>query len=210
MKNRTKTLRRLALLAQLGLQGCATEDISYQPARQILPPNIKSIAVRPVVNKTQQFGLEDKLTLRIRDEFLRDGQYRITPEDSADGVVVFTIKRYLLTPTQYDTVLTPTTYKLLLTGDLQFIDRSANTILWTEPNMQGVQTYTAPTLAGGITEEQARELVWDVLARDIVTRTVQGFGAVSGASKRLIPEPPPEQQSGPAGPPSPPVNPNPY
>ncbi|HVE14312.1 MAG TPA: LPS assembly lipoprotein LptE [Elusimicrobiota bacterium] len=204
-------MKRLAFLALAALSfGCASEDMNYQPAHQILPAHIKAIAVRPVVNKTQQFGLEDKLTLRIRDEFLRNGQYRVTPEDQADGVVVMTLKRYLLTPTQYDTVLTPTAYKLLVTGDLQFIDKTTNTVLWTEPNMQGVQTFTASTLSGGITEEQARELIWDVLARDIATRTIQGFGTASGVSQRLVPEPPQSQQTGPGGPPPTPVNANPY
>jgi len=199
---------RLAFAAAI-LSACASEDLVYQPAQQLLPPHINAIAVRPVTNKTQQFGLEDKLTLRIRDEFLRNGQYRILPENAADGVVVLTIKRYLLVPTQYDTVLTPTAYKLLVTADLQFVDRTANTILWTEPNLEGVQTYTASTLIGGITEEQARELIWDVLARDVVKRTVRGFGSVTGASQRRIPEPPANQAGTPALP-TKPVNPNPY
>jgi len=199
------------MLASVGalLLGCAGEDVIYKPAAQILPQHINRIAIRPVINKTQQFGLEDKLTLRIRDEFLRNGQYKIVPESESDGVVVVTITRYILVPIQYDSVMTPTAYKLHVLADLQFIDRETNTILWTEPNLEGVQTYTAPTLAGGMTEEQARELIWDVLARDIVTRTINGFGTVSGASKRGISsEPPPDQQQ-PALP-SKPVNPNPY
>lgn len=194
----------------LALCGCATDDMMYQPARQLLPPSIQSIAVRPVLNKTQQFGLEDKLTLRIRDEFLRNGQYRVTPEASADGVVVVVLKRYILIPTQYDTVLQPTAYKLIITADVEFVDRTKNTILWTEPNLEGVQTYTASTLVGGLTEEQARQLIWDVLARDVVTRTVKGFGAITGASQRRIPPPPPSQQGQTTAPPARPVNPNPY
>lgn len=205
----TKTLRLCVALLPLALAGCGGEEMIYKPARQLLPPHIQRIAIRPVVNKTQQFGLEDKLTLRIRDEFLRDGRYQVVPEAAADGVVLLTLTRYILVPTQFDPVLTPTAYKLRVLGDLQFIDRANNVILWTEPNMEGVQNYTAPTLAGGITEEQARELIWDVLARDVVKRTIEGFGSVSGASQREISGEPPPNQKKPALPYKP-VNPNPY
>lgn len=191
------------------LAACAGEDVIYKPAPQILPQHIGVLAVRPVANKTQQFGLEDKFTLRIRDEFLRNGRYKISPESDADGVVVFIITRYILTPIQYDSVMTPTAYKLRVMGDLQFVDRHTNTILWTEPNLEGIQTYTASTLAGGMTEEQARELIWDVLARDTVKRTIDGFGSVSGRSRRDISGEPQPNQAAPALPPKP-LNPNPY
>jgi len=199
------------LTLALAAFGCAgpDSDMIYKPSHQILPAHIKSIAIRPAVNKTQQFGLEDKLTLRIRDEFLRDGRYQIFPENLANGIVEVFITRYILVPTQYDSVLTPTTYKLRVVADLRFIDRAKNQILWTEPNLEGIQTYTASTLAGGITEEQARELIWDILARDIVKRTIEGFGSVSGSSRRMISGDAPPNQKEPELP-SNPVNPNPY
>lgn len=205
-----KTMESVPIfLAPIFFMACTGPDVTYRPSPQILPRHIKKIAVRPVVNKTQQFGLEDKLTLRIRDEFLRDGQYAIVPESVADGVVVGTINRYILTPTQYDPSLVPTVYKLHVLFSLQFLDRASNTNLWEEPNLEGIQIYGAPTLPGGLTEEQAREAVWDILARDSVKRVVQGFGAVTGASERRITtEPPPAEK--PQPPPPAPVNPNPY
>ena len=45
----------------------------------------------------------------------------------------------------------------------------------------------------GITEEEAREIVWDKLSRDIYKRTIEGFGSISGELERRIPT------SGPAG-----------
>lgn len=203
--------RSTALCAlALALAACSSsEDMTYRPASQLLPPHIQRIALRPVVNKTQQFGLEDKLTLRIRDEFLRDARYPLGPEPQADGIVLVTLTRYILTPTQFDTVLTPVAYKLLVLANLDFIDRTTNTILWSEPNLQGVQSYTAPTLPGGITEEQARELIWDALARDVVKRTIGGFGSVTGSSLRSISSDAPPNQGAPAIP-SKPVNPTPY
>lgn len=206
-------MRKLLGLAVLtALAGCgAGPDVAYRPTPQILPQNIQRIALRQPVNKTQQFGLEDKLLLRVRDEFLRDGRYPVLPEASADGVVHITITRYILTPIQYDANLIPTAYKLRILIDLAFIDRSKGHAIWEEPNLEGVLTYPATTLPGGRTEEQAREQIWDQLSRDIVTRVVEGFGSVTGQSQRRItsdapstaPVAQPEQKL-------PPVNPNPY
>lgn len=176
---------RLIPLILLPFLGCG-EDVAYRPAAQILPSNIKRIAIRLAVNKTQQFGIEDRLTLRVRDEFLRDGRYPILPETNSDGIVQMTITRYLLTPIQYDVNLIPTTYKLRILVDLQFIDRATNTALWTETNMEGIVSYPAATLPGGKTEEQARDLIYDVLARDVTKRVIEGFGSVSGTSQRII------------------------
>ncbi|PCI34745.1 MAG: hypothetical protein COB53_11710 [Elusimicrobia bacterium] len=199
---RMRSLACIALAASFS--GCGGSEVLYRPSHQILPENIHSIAIRYVINKTQQFGLEDKLTLQIRDEFLRNGEYRILPEDRSDGIVQVTIRRYILVPTQFDTVLTPIAYKLRIMIDLAFIDRKENRILWTEPNLEGIQSYTASTLSGGITEEQARELIWDQIARDIVKRTVGGFGSVTGTSIREIaPDLSPSEQKAPALPPKP-------
>ncbi|MDD5656355.1 MAG: LPS assembly lipoprotein LptE [Elusimicrobia bacterium] len=166
--------------------GCG-QEVRYNPTPQILPQNIKRLALRPILNKTGQYGLEDKLLLRTRDEFLRDGRYPLVPEPQADGLVYITITRYLNTPVQYDSRLIPTAYKLRILIELSFVDkRKSDQALWIEKNMEGILVYTAPTLAGGMTEEQAREQVWDVLARDIVTRVVDGFGTVTGTSQRTI------------------------
>lgn len=179
-------MKRLSIVALAALACACGQEVAYRPAPQILPANITKIAVRLAVNKTQQFGLEDKLTLAIRDQFLKDGSYPIVPEEDANGIVLVTITRYILTPIQYDANLVPTAYKLRVIVDLQFIDRATNTALWEEPNMEGIQTYAADTLPGGMTEEQAREAIWDTLSRDIVTRVIQGFGSVTGTSQRLM------------------------
>lgn len=182
------TKRKLAavLLCSAALCGCTGSEVMYRPAAQKLPAHIKRIAVRPFVNKTQQFGLEDKLTLRVIDEFLKNGEYAVAPETVADGVIIGEINRYILTPVQYDANLVPTVYKLDILLNVKFLDKAYNTFLWVEPALQGIQNYSAPILPGGMTEEQAREGVWNLLSRDIVKRTVQGFGAASSASQRKI------------------------
>lgn len=178
-------MRYLALIA-VALAACGGPEIGYKPAPQLLPSNIQKLAIRPIVNKTQQFGLEDKLALAVRDEFLRDARYPLVPEAEANGIVWITITRYILTPIQYDATLAPTNYKLRIIADLQMIDHASNQTIWEEKNLEASLPYPASTLTGGLTEEQAREQIWSILAPMIVKRVVDGFGSVTGTSERRI------------------------
>jgi hypothetical protein len=178
-------MRYLALIA-VALAACGGPEIGYKPAPQLLPSNIQKLAIRPIVNKTQQFGLEDKLALAVRDEFLRDARYPLVPETEASGIVWITITRYILTPIQYDATLAPTNYKLRIIIDLQMIDHASNQTIWEEKNLEASLPYPASTLTGGLTEEQAREQIWSILAPMIVKRVIDGFGSVTGTSERRI------------------------
>src|SRR5258708_34547524 len=162
----------------------------YNPAPQVLPNYIQKIAVLTFANYTQQYGLEDKLTLAVQNEFNRDGRYSITSEDQADGVVIGDITRYILEPLSYDANHVPTQYKLLILADVTFYDKVKNQTLWKEPNMTGQLNYYVASsgLPGAQTEEEARQTIWDQLSRDIRTRTLEGFGTVTGASDKAVPK----------------------
>jgi len=179
----------IILAAGLGLlTACSSSEIMYRPAEQKLPQYIKRISVRPFSNKTPQFGLEEKITLKTIDEFLKNGEYSIAPENAAQGVIVGEINHYILTPIQYDVNLVPTVYKLNVLVSVRFLDKNANRYLWEEPALQAVKMYSASTLPGGMTEEAAREALWEILAKDIVKRTVEGFGSTTSASQKKIPQ----------------------
>jgi len=173
--------------AVLALGACSSSEIVYRPAEQKLPQYIKRIAVRPFANKTQQFGLEEKITLRVIDEFLKNGEYSVSPENAAQGVIVGEISHYILTPIQYDVNLVPTVYKLNVIAAVRLLDREQNRYLWEEPALQVTKMYSAANLPGGLSEEQAREALWEILAKDVVLRTVSGFGSVSSASWKKMP-----------------------
>ena len=166
---------------------CSQEGIIYKPAEQIMPQHIKSIAVRVFLNKTQQFGLEEKLTLKIVNEFLKNGQYKIVNEDIADGIIAGEITHYILTPIQYDSNMVASVYKINIILSVKLIDKKSNVYIWQEPALQATKIYSASTLPGGMTEEQAREYLWDILSKDIVKRTVEGFGSATSTSEKKIP-----------------------
>ena len=175
------------LICAAALAACASEGAYYKPQAQIMPQHIKKIAVRPILNKTEVFALEDKFYNELYDEFLRNGSYQIVPEnDGAEGVVITTISRYLNVPVQYDSQLIPTVYQMNIWLDVVLMDKTTNQPVWREPAFVGTQIYAASTLPGGLTEVQARDVVFEQLSRDIVKRTVDGFGSVWSENKKKV------------------------
>ncbi|ACC97765.1 hypothetical protein Emin_0202 [Elusimicrobium minutum Pei191] len=177
-------MKKVFLLISIAVILSACTDATYRPYQQIMPEHINKVAVRPFINKTQVFALEDKLTLRVTDEFLKNGYYQVVTENNSDGVVIGQITRYLMIPLQYDTQLIPTTYRMEIWLNVRFLDKKTDIVIWEEPALMSSYIYSAATLPGGMTEEQAREQIWDRLARDIVKRTTDGFGSVWSESRR--------------------------
>ena len=177
----------LALAALIGLAGCAGEAVTYTPQAQIMPQHIKKIAVRSILNRTEVFALEDKFYNELYDAFLRNGTYQVVSENNgAEGVVVTTISRYLNVPIHYDSQLIPTVYRMDIWLDVVFMDKTTNAPVWREPALLGTQIYAASTLPGGMTEVQARDVIFEKLSKDIVKRTVDGFGSVRSENKKKV------------------------
>lgn len=182
-------MKKLVLLfvsVVLFLCACAAP---YDPAPQLLPSYVQKIYVRPVVNNTNQYGLEDKFTKQIIDEFMQDGRLSVVSSESeADGVLVCEIKRYVLQPLTYDANMVTEQYKLWILINAYFVDKHENVTLWIEPNMEGIQIYADSVKVGfgGMTEDQARIQIWEKLSRDIVKRTLRGFGNAGGISEKKV------------------------
>ena len=175
------------LAGAAALAACASEGAVYKPQAQIMPQHIKKIAVRQILNRTEVFALEDKFYNELYDEFLRNGPYQTVSENAdAQGVVATTISRYLNVPIQYDSQLIPTVYRMDIWLDVVLIDKSTNAPVWREPALLGTQIYAASTLPGGMTEVQARDVVFEKLSKDIVKRTVDGFGSVMSENKKKV------------------------
>lgn len=159
----------------------------YKPQAQTLPQHIKKIAVRAFENTTSVFGLEDKLYLKVYDEFIHDTRLSVVDEANADGVIVGQITHYILQPLTYGANSQVNQYKLRVLVDLYFIDKVNNVTLWEEKGLEGVTLFYAATEPGGMTEEQARDIVWELIAGKIYRRVMEGFGSVSGAPENKIP-----------------------
>jgi hypothetical protein len=188
-----KRTLRIALGTTLmgALMGCSNMNTEYVPPAIILPAHIKTIAVRPFENTTSQPEIGQKLWLATTQEFVRDGRIAYSDsEEKADGVVVGTITQYRETELSHDVNLIPREYQIWVIMNLKFLDRSNNQYLWEEPLLEQKLRYFVETEPGGKTSEEAREELWDRFSRDIVRRTIEGFGSVTSASPKAVPKEP--------------------
>jgi hypothetical protein len=176
----------LAVMSLALIAGCSAP---YTPAPQLLPEHIKKIFLKPIINNTTQYGLEEKFMLALSNEFVRDGRLSLTnSEDQADGMLVTEINKYILQPLTFDQNMITSQYKLWVLVNVYFVDKKNNVTLWSEPNMEGIQIYYDATQPGGKTEEEVREMIWENYSTDIVKRTIDGFGTVSGESQLKVPQ----------------------
>ncbi len=203
MKKSFILIGALALLPFLG--GCGGVSSEYVPQQIILPPNIKSIAVRPFENTTSEPEIGNRLWLAVTDEFIRDGRIAyVDAESKADGIVVGTIKQFVETELSHDVNLVAQEYQLWIIMDLKFLDRDKNQYLWEEPLLEEKLRYFTVTAPGGKTKEEAKEELWSRFAQDVVRRTIEGFGSVTSVSPKSVPQ---EAIPTPPAPEIPPTNP---
>lgn len=189
MRRRQKWVGRLGAGVLVLLTGCAGLSEYGSSQTFVLPPDVQKIGLRPFRNRTQFFGLEDKLRLRVEEEFIRDGRLPfVNHEAEADGVVEGEIVNYIRQVVTYDVNNQAQEYRLWVIMNVRFIGRASGDVLWEEPRMEQEYRYFVETAPGGRTEEEAREALWDLFARDIVKRTIEGFGSVTGASSRKVPK----------------------
>src|SRR4051812_37462805 len=86
----------LASLAAFLLSGCGYQVSGHA---DLLPKNIKTIAIPPVANLTTHYKLSDKLAAKLTREFISRTRYRIVTEpDQADAVLKAAVITYFAYP----------------------------------------------------------------------------------------------------------------
>lgn len=171
MRRATLTIIAVTVAGMVLFAGC--QHYTFTPN---LPAYIKKIAVPIFDNKTFKYGLESDLTRIIIDEFITDGHLEIVSEADADAVLLGTISYYKLEPVSFDVNEVVTEYHLTVSLRLEFEDMTSMEILWEEPNIHEYVNYF-PLGIGGTpeTEQDAFERLAEVLAQDVVRRTVEGW-----------------------------------
>ncbi|MBE7559719.1 hypothetical protein HS125_12545 [bacterium] len=83
------------LLAAL-LSSCLTLE------EQVLPEHVKTLGIPMWRNKTLEYGVEERLTDVVVQEFLRDGRLRVVRPSDADALLLGEIIGYEIKGRQYD------------------------------------------------------------------------------------------------------------
>ena len=166
---------RGALSAVLGViaLACCAGGCGYHVAGQAtrLPPDVHTIAVLPLENKTTTYRIEQRFTNAVVRQFLERTKYRIVPKaDDADAVLTGQILKIEGAAVTYDyatgratTMLITVTMKVLLQ------DRNQKT-LYENDNYVFRQPYEISTDVNSFFQEESPAL--DRMSQDFAARLV--------------------------------------
>ena len=135
----------------------------------------------PFENKTDRYGMEEKLTDQVIKKFLVDGTLKVETKGAAQAVVEGKILRYLLIPLVYDVNNLVEEYKMVLVLNLRMVDLETRQVIWEEEKASAVElfytSYSSEAVARGSaeTEEEVRERLVQKTAEKVVERVVRGW-----------------------------------
>jgi hypothetical protein len=138
-----KTLMLVILAAAVAAQsGCG---YSLAGRGSFLPAYIKRIGIPLFINGTTVFNLDQKVTDKVRSEFIGRGKWTIVPDQTGiDALVSGTITGVTLTPVAFNQQQQATRYALSMTGAVEFKDLQTNKVIWTNPSMAYREEFDVP------------------------------------------------------------------
>ena len=163
---------RGALFAALFLASLAA-SCGYKVAGQAtrIPPDVHTIAVLPLVNKTSTYRIEQRMTNAVVQQFLERTKYRIVPDaKDADAVLTGEISGIDASAVTYDYATgRATTMLVTVTMKVHLVDRNQKT-LYENDTYVFRQPYEISTDVTSFFQEEGPAL--DRMSQDFASRLV--------------------------------------
>lgn len=145
----------------------------------LLPREIKVIAVPAFANATTRYTLTQKLPLAITRELISRTRYKVVAEpDQADAVLEGTVINYISYPTVFDANNNRASgVQMILVLDVRLRDRRKGTLLFERAGMQVQNRYeiSADQLAYFEESDAALERASQDVARTVVGAILENF-----------------------------------
>ncbi|MDR1511260.1 MAG: LPS assembly lipoprotein LptE [Endomicrobium sp.] len=136
---------------------------------KVLPEHVKKVYVGSFNNYTYEVGLEVEFTNTVIEEMLKDGRiYPVNTKEESDGILIAKIKRYIYFPLFTFSDTESNQCGIIIEASVHLIDKNGSKVLWTEPNMKGMQVVYCVTNL-----KSAKSNIWERFSRDIIRRTVK-------------------------------------
>jgi len=123
----------------------------------MLPPDIETVHVPTVQNRTEEPLLKDEVTRAVLAELQQDGSLRISDEQDADTVLHVELVHYDLQPLSYSDSnrARPNEYRLVLQAVVELVRRDTGKVLVRSGRLEGRSTFE---LSGDLTAGKRRGL----------------------------------------------------
>jgi hypothetical protein len=118
LRNEMKKLIGGVILVVLLGSGCGYSMVGGGAAE--LPPGVQTVAIPMFANRTLEEGIESEVTRSMVDKFTSARRLTVVGEDSADAVIIGTVKTFVTSPITV-TLQNQTTTEYRATVTLEFI-----------------------------------------------------------------------------------------
>lgn len=129
-----------------------------------LPNHLKTVAVPLLEDKTFEFGLKERFTNSIIDQFMQSNVLKVTDLQHADSVFKGVIKSYKKQASSYDSDEKVKAYEIVIKIEIEFKDLKKDKIIYKNSNYTARAQYNI-----GGSEEEAK----NVLVSDTAKKLVQ-------------------------------------
>jgi hypothetical protein len=166
----------LALCLAMAAAGCG-----YHVAgkAQVLPANLKIIAIPAFRNETSRYKVEQALTQAVVHEFVGRTKFRIQPDPAgADAVLSGVVTQFWTTPVVVDPTAGRTiSVGISLRARVKLTDSHTGKVLYDNPDFQFNETYEISGNASTYFEEggPAMERLARAFAGSLVSAILEGF-----------------------------------
>lgn len=146
---------------------------------RFLPPGLHRIAIPVFENETRRAEIEQRITERLLDEFIKRGEYRTQPErEGADAVLEGAVIGYSSTPVSLNRAGKAERIEIVVQARVRLTDARNGKILWSQEHFIFRSQYASAAADAGSLFD--REIVAiDRIAKDfaetIVTSLLEGF-----------------------------------
>ncbi len=169
-------MKALVLLACIALASCGYHTAGHA---DLVPKNIKTIAIPAFSNLTTRYKLTDRLPEAISREFITRTRYRVTSDlETADAILRGTVTNYYAYPTVFDPATArASAVEMRVVLQISLLDRVTGKVLFTRPRMEIRERFQISVEAGAFFEESdvALERGSQQTARQVVSAILENF-----------------------------------
>ena len=145
-----------------------------------LPRHIETIAIPTFDNTTLEQGVEDVMTQAMIDVFVRGGKMQLVMENSADALLIATIRSYNADEAiEFNDQNDPLKYRLTVTIDVKLRDLTSENTIWQAEQLQGTADFLGgPDYNLAEQNEYAREALEKLakeMAEKVFALSTEGF-----------------------------------
>ncbi len=135
----------------------------FQGGGTSLAPEIQSVAIPILANRTAQTGMENEITRALVEKFTSTRRLLVTSQSSADALLTGTIKSFFTTSVTVTSATQVTTgYRATVTLEITFQRKGDGKILWKEEIKEWRNYTVVSDLAA--TESNKREAIRQISA----------------------------------------------